>query len=177
MIEYFDRINAEGMQQMCDSIKNHPENWEEFRPDGTSGPAKVELTPPHIANPGQSVVPPNAVGNAPVSYAQPSATVPNMTQPAPPTPTQPAIPSAPAPQYQQTQMQYTPIPNAIPSSAPVITKDQLQHALQLFASSSQARSVQVRDLLARFGVDNLNALPEAAYPEFANSLRSMGCAV
>lgn len=200
MIEYFDKLNAEGMQQLCDSLNNQPETWTEFRPDGSYGPASEPLNavPPHVANPNASVVPPTAQGSAPTPYAPPAPPVPpvppapNMVPNAPavmpaapqsvPAPqSAPApvgMPAAPAaPQYQQTSMAYTPIPNNIPASAPVIKKEQLQSALQLFASSSPARSASVRELLARFGVDNLNALPEASYPEFANSLRGMGCAV
>lgn len=194
MIEYFDKLNAEGMQQMCDSLNNQPETWTEFRPDGSYGPPSepMNAVPPHIANPNASVVPPTAQSSAPTPYAPPTPPAPNMVPHAPtvmPSAPQSApvpqnapapvgMPAAPAaPQYQQTSMAYTPIPNSIPASAPIIKKEQLQSALQLFASSSPARSASVRDLLARFGVDNFNALPEASYPEFANSLRGMGCAV
>ena len=178
MIEYFDKLNAEGMQQLCDSLNNQPETWTEFRPDGSYGPASEPLNavPPHVANPNASVVPPTAQGSAPTPYAPPAPPVPPAPNMVPNAPA--VMPAAPAaPQYQQTSMAYTPIPNNIPASAPVIKKEQLQSALQLFASSSPARSASVRELLARFGVDNLNALPEASYPEFANSLRGMGCSV
>lgn len=191
MIEYFDRINAEGMQQMCDSLNNRPESWTEFRPDGSYGSVSepMNAVPPHVANPNANVVPPTAQSSAPTPYAPPTPPAPNMVPHAPAVmhaapQNAPAPQSAPAPagmpaapQYQQTSMAYSPMPNNIPASAPVIKKEQLQSALQLFASSSPARSASVRELLARFGVDNFNALPEASYPEFANSLRGMGCAV
>ena len=198
MIEYFDRINAEGMQQMCDSLNKRPESWTEFRPDGSYGSVSepMNAVPPHVANPNASVVPPTAQGSAPTPYAPPPAppvppapnmvpnapaVMPTVPQNAPVPQTAPApvgMPASPAaPQYQQTAMAYSPMPNNIPASAPVIKKEQLQSALQLFASSSPARSASVRELLSRFGVDNFNALPEASYPEFANSLRGMGCAV
>lgn len=203
MIEYFDKLNAESMEQLCDSLNNHPEDWTEYRPDGSIGaPQPMNAVPPHIAQPDRAV--PNtyaAASEAPIPYQQsmpaPQAPVPQMPlapQPAaaPPTPP-PAPPAAPpqqpapynappqgmpaaAPQYQQTAMPYTPMPN-MPSSAPVITRDQLSKALQLFASSSPTHAVSVRELLGRYGVDSLNALPEAAIPEFANTVRGMGCNV
>lgn len=215
MIEYFDRINAECAEQLSDSLRNHPQEWVEFGPDGSSRPATepVNMVPPHVAHPGASAVPPTAAGSAPVPYQmaapqqpqapmqpagqpvppmpqgapmpqtapmpQPAAAAPMPQPPAPPTPAQ-IPPAAPAPQpaaYQQTAMTYTPAPNNVPSPAPTIRKEQLQNAMQLFASSSQARSVQIRDLLARFGVNSFDGLPEASYPEFTNSLRGMGVAI
>lgn len=194
MIEFFDKLNAEGMQQLCDSLNNNPEQWTEFRPDGTYGPATEPLgaVPPHVAHPNTCSVSPTAQSSAPTPYTAAPNTAPYAKQTAAPAAPQNApapivpqnVPSpaalsamSTAPQYQQTSMSYTPMPNNIPASAPVIKKEQLQSALQLFASSSPARSASIRELLARFGVDNLNALPEASYPEFANSLRGMGCAV
>lgn len=179
MIEYFDKLNAEGMQQMCDSLNNTPEQWTEFRPDGSYGPATEPLgaIPPHVAQPNACSVSPTAQSSAPIPYASAPNMVPNAPSVAPIVPQNAPTAMPAAPQYQQTSMAYTPIPNSIPASAPVIKKEQLQSALQLFASSSPARSASVRELLACFGVDNLNALPEASYPEFANSLRGMGCAV
>lgn len=214
LIEYFDRISAESMQQLSDSLKNHPEQWTEFSPDGSSRPAAepVNLVPPHISHPDASAVPPNARSAAPVSYQQSAPSAP-PAPPAPPAPNQPPaqkqMPSAQAqtppqsqqqayqqvpqqsssnpqsapqsaqqPNYQQTSIAYTPAPNAMPSaSAPVIQRDKLMNALQLFASSSQAHQIQVRELLARFGVDAVTALPDASIPEFANHLRELGCFV
>lgn len=214
MIEYFDRLSAESMQQMCDSLRDHPEQWTEFAPSGTSYPAAEPLNfdPPHVSHPNSSSVPQNAASSAPVPYQQSAPSAP----PAPPAPPAPSVsnqppapqpmPSAqsqtppqsqpqpyqqqqpaaqPAPQpaqqpnYQQTAMTYTPAPtNQMPAaSAPVIKRDPLMNALQLFASSSQARQLQIRDLLARFGVEAVNALPDAALPEFANFLRELGCFV
>lgn len=213
MIEYFDRLSAESMQQMCDSLRDHPEQWTEFAPNGTSNPAAEPLyyDPPHVSHPNSSSVPPNAASSTPAPYQQTAPSAP----PAPPAPPAPSVsnqppapqpmPSAQAqtphqsqpqpyqqqsaaqsapqpaqqPNYQQTAMTYTPAPpNQMPAaSAPVIKRENLMNALQLFASSSQARQLQIRDLLARFGVDAVNALPDAALPEFANTLRELGCFV
>lgn len=197
MIEYFDKLSAESMQQLSDSLRNHPEQWTEFAPDGSSRPMTepMNLAPPHVAHPNNSAVPPNTAGSAPASYQQQPYT-PNTlsTPPAPPAPPAPPqqnqapqpIPQS-APQsaqqqqpsnYQQTAMTYTPAPNNIPAaSAPVIKREQLNQALQVFASSSQAHQIQIRELLARFGVDSLNALSDASIPEFVNSLRELGCFV
>lgn len=181
MIEFFDRINAEAMQQMADSMGQANNGWTEFTPNNEVRPAEpVNAVAPHVAQPNASVVPQDAVGSAPIPYAQqpapqiPPAAVPNMTPPAPIPSAQPA----PAPQYQQTAMPYAPMtPNAVPSSAPVVRRDQLQNALQLFASSSPARSGQIRDVLAHFGVDSINAVPDAALPEFASACRSLGVSI
>lgn len=115
----------------------------------------------------------------PAPPVQPTHQQPNYHQ-APPAPS--VMPSAPPaqqpPNYQQTSMTFTPAPNGIPAaSAPVIQRDQLSKALQMFASSAQAHAIQIRELLARFNVDSLNDLPEASLPEFVNSLRGMGCFV
>lgn len=210
IIEYFDRISAESMQQLSDSLRNHPEQWTEYSPDGSSRPAAepLNLTPPHVSHPDASAVPPNARSTAPApyqQYAQPAQATPPappapsvqtapQQPPAPPAPQastapqqapqqpKPQIQSAPQsaqqPNYQQTSIAYTPAPNAMPSaSAPVIQRDKLMNALQLFASSSQAHQIQVRELLARFGVDAVTALPDASIPEFANYLRELGCFV
>lgn len=196
MIEYFDRLSAESMQQLSDSLRDHPEQWTEFSPDGSSRPAAepVNLVPPHVSQPNSSSVPPNASSSAPVPYQQSAPSAP-PAPPAPPAqpqaqpvpPAQQAMPSAQAPAspqpaqqaYQQTSMTYTPAPsNQMPAaSAPVIQRDKLMQALQLFACSSQAHQLQIRDLLARFGVDAFHNLPDAALPEFANSLRELGCFV
>ena len=214
LIEYFDRISAESMQQLSDSLRNCPEQWTEFSPDGSSIPAAepVNFVPPHVSHPDASAVPPNARSAAPVSYQQSAPSAP-PAPPAPPAPNQPpaqqqmpstqaqtppqsqqqayqqvpqqsqfqaqsAPQSAQQPNYQQTSIAYTPAPNAMPSaSAPVIQRDKLMNALQLFASSSQAHQIQVRELLARFGVDAVTALPDASIPEFANYLRELGCFV
>ncbi|MDE5741100.1 MAG: hypothetical protein K2H90_01460 [Oscillospiraceae bacterium] len=204
MIEYFDKLSAESMQQLSDSLRNHPEQWTEYSPDGSSRPAAepLNLNPPHVSNPDASAVPPNARSGAPAPYQQyaqptqpaPSVQPPPQQPPVPPAPqasaapqqvpqqpqpqAQPAPQSAQQPNYQQTSIAYTPAPNAIPSaSAPVIQRDKLMNALQLFASSSQAHQIQVRELLARFGVDAVTALPDASIPEFANYLRELGCYV
>lgn len=199
MIEYFDKLSAESMQQLSDSLRNHPEQWTEFAPDGSSRPMTepMNLAPPHVSQPNNSAVPQNAAGSAPTPYQQqPQQYVP-LTQSAPPAPPAPPAPqqqsqapqpipqSAPQsaqqqqpPNYQQTAMTYTPAPNNIPAaSAPVIKREQLNQALQVFASSSQAHQIQIRELLARFGVDSLNALSDASIPEFVNSLRELGCFV
>lgn len=213
LIEYFDRISAESMQQLSDSLRNCPEQWTEFSPDGSSIPAAepVNFVPPHVSHPDASAVPPNARSAAPVSYQQSAPSAPPappappaqpQAQPVPPAqqqaqtppqsqqqayqqvPQQPSSNPQSAPQYaqqpnyQQTSIAYTPAPNAMPSaSAPVIQRDKLMNALQLFASSSQAHQIQVRELLARFGVDAVTALPDASIPEFANYLRELGCFV
>lgn len=213
LIEYFDRISAESMQQLSDSLRNCPEQWTEFSPDGSSIPAAepVNFVPPHVSHPDASAVPPNARSAAPVSYQQSAPSAPPappappaqpQAQPVPPAqqqaqtppqsqqqayqqvPQQPSSNPQSAPQYaqqpnyQQTSIAYTPAPNAMPSaSAPVIQRDKLMNALQLFASSSQAHQIQVRELLARFGVDAVTALPDASIPEFANHLRELGCFV
>lgn len=195
MIEYFEKLSAESMQQLCDNLRDHPEQWTEFAPDGSSKPATepVYFNPPHVSHPDSSSVPSTAAGSAPVSYQQqqyaqaaPPAPPAPPAQPMPQQPTQPlqaAPKQAPQstqqqqpPNYQQTAMTYTPVPNNMPAaSAPVIKREQLNQALQVFASSSQAHQIQVRELLARFGVDSLNALPDHSIPEFVNSLRELGC--
>ena len=207
MIEYFDRLNAESMDQLCNSLNNHPEDWTEFRPDGSIGtPQPMNAVPPHVAQPNMPVPQTVAAASeAPIPYQQsmpmpqapqppaPQAPAPQMPpapQPTAAPPTPPAVPPqqpapynappqgmpaapAPSPQPQQMAMPYTPMP----SSAPVITREQLAKALQLFASSAPSHAVSVRELLGRFGVDSLNALPETSIPEFVNSLRGMGCAI
>lgn len=204
MIEYFEKLSAESMQQLCDNLRDHPEQWTEFAPDGSSRPATepVYFNPPHVSHPNSSSVPPNAAGSAPTPYQQQQCAPPAQSAPpappappaqpqqsAQPMPQQPNQPPQAAPQqapqptqqqqppnYQQTAMTYTPAPNTMPAaSAPVIKREQLNQALQVFASSSQAHQIQVRELLARFGVDSLNALPDHSIPEFVNSLRELGC--
>ena len=206
MIEYFDKLSAESVQQLCDNLRDHPEQWTEFAPDGSSRPATEPLNfvPPHVSHPNSSSVPPNAAGSAPTSYQQqqqqytppaqsappaPPAPPAQPQQSAQPMPQQPNQPPQAAPQaapqatqqqqqpnYQQTAMSYTPAPNNMPAaSAPVIKREQLNQALQVFASSSQAHQIQIRELLARFGIDAINALPDASIPEFVNSLRELGC--
>lgn len=196
MIEFYDKIQAESMEQLCDSLNNHPENWTEYKPDGTVAPAQpMNAVPPHVAQPNmpvsnvlaaasaapipyQSAMPAPQAPQAPASQIPPAPPAPPVPAAAPPTPPAPYSPqpqgmaSAPA-APQQMSMPYT----HIPSSAPVITREQLSKALQLFASSSQARSLQVRELLGRYGVDSLAALPEASIPEFVNTIRGMGCAI
>lgn len=211
MIEYFDKLSAESVQQLCDNLRDHPEQWTEFTPDGSSRPATepVYFNPPHVSHPNSSSVPPDATGSAPTSYQQytppaqsdpPQPPAPPMSQPQNPPPQavpqqaaqqqqQPKQPSQPAPQqmpqsaqqqppnYQQTSIPYTPASNIPAASAPVIKREQLNQALQVFASSSQAHQIQIRELLARFGVDSLNALPDQSIPEFVNYLRELGCYV
>lgn len=201
MIEFYDKMQAASMEQLCDSLNNHPENWTEYKPDGTVVPAQpMNAVPPHVAQPNmpvsnalaaasasptpyQSAMPapqaPQAsapqIPTAPTSPAPPAPPVPAAAPPTPPAPYSPqpqGMPSDPA-APQQMSMPYTPMP----SSAPVITREQLSKALQLFASSSQNNAVQVRELLGRYGVDSLTALPDASIPQFANSVRGMGCAV
>lgn len=195
MIEYFEKLSAESMQQLCDNLRDHPEQWTEFAPDGSSKPATepVYFNPPHVSHPDNSSVPPNAAGSAPVSYQQQQyAQAAPPAPPAPPAQSMPQQPTQPLqaapkqaqqptqqqqpPNYQQTAMTYTPAPNNMPAaSAPVIRREHLNQALQVFASSSQAHQIQIRELLARFGVDSLNALPDHSIPEFVNSLRELGC--
>lgn len=194
MIEYFDKLSAESMQQFSDSLRDHPEQWTEFSPDGTVKDVTKPLNtvPPHIAYPDRSSVPPNATGSAPAPYQQQYTPPAQSTLPAPPAPPPQSAPmpqqpnplpqsvshSAPQPNYQQTTMPYIPTPPTLPpASAPVIQRDKLMNALQLFASSSQAHAIQVRELLARFGVDAVTALPDASLPEFTNHLRELGCCV
>lgn len=212
MIEYFDKLSAESMQQLSNSLRDHPEQWTEFAPDGSSRPATepVNLVPPHVSQPNNSSVPSNAAGSAPTSYQQymppaqsdpPQPPAPPMAQPQNPPPQsvpqqaaqQQQLPKQPPqsvpqsapppaqqqqqPNYQQTSIPYTPASNIPAASAPVIKREQLNQALQVFASSSQAHQIQIRELLARFGVDSLNALPDQSIPEFVNYLRELGCYV
>ncbi|MCM1579300.1 MAG: hypothetical protein NC078_10925, partial [Ruminococcus sp.] len=72
LIEYFDKLNAESMEQLSDSLNNHPEEWTEFRPDGmVCAPHPVDNIPPHMAQPNAPVSPDYAAASeAPVPYQQ-----------------------------------------------------------------------------------------------------------
>lgn len=105
---------------------------------------------------------------APVRPAAPAPAVAASVRPAAPAPTtaarvQPAAsvpPAAPAP---------------VPTTEPAYTLDDLARAgMTLMDTGRQGEVIQ---LLARFGVDALPALPKSQYGAFATALREMGAQI
>ena len=100
---------------------------------------------------------------APVQTVQPAvpvASTPTMAVPAPAT-------AAPAPA--------APIPAPVPTTEPAYTLDDLARAGMTLMDTG--RPGEVIQLLARFGVDALPALPKSQYGAFATALREMGAQI
>ena len=98
--------------------------------------------------------------------AQPGQQVPVAGQPPMPAAGQQApVPPAPNP----TQ---PPAATALPTEAARYTREQLARAGVSLMDSGKAD--QVQGLLAQFGAERLEALPEAQYGAFATALRGLG---
>lgn len=111
------------------------------------------------------VAAPEPVPVVPVQAAvQPAAPVtPSQATTAPATPVMPVQPLAP------------PAASAVPTTQASYTLDDLARAgMTLMDSGRQGDLLQ---LLARFGVDALPALPQAQYGAFATALREMGAQI
>lgn len=90
------------------------------------------------------------------------------TQQAPVTPTQPqAVPTQQAPVQQQ--------PQAVPTSAPTYTFDQLAVAATQLMDAG--RMADLQQLLSSFGVQALMELPETQFGAFATKLRELGAKI
>ncbi|MDR7237167.1 hypothetical protein [Neobacillus drentensis] len=106
--------------------------------------------------------------HVPVTQATPEQAtnvVPFQQQPAPT-----AVPTAPMQQpVQQAPVQQA---QAVPTSAPTYTMDQLAVAATQLMDAG--RQPELLALLQSFGVPSLMALPKEQYGAFATSLRGMG---
>lgn len=105
------------------------------------------------------------------AQAAPATPLPSVPVPqaAPAAPAAPVIsPAAPVPQV-------TPAAPAVPTTAQTYTMDDLARAgMGLMDAGRQNDLIQ---LLARFGVDTLPALPQDQYGAFATALREMGAKI
>jgi hypothetical protein len=115
----------------------------------------------------ESVAAPAPVTQAPQQQVY---TAPDQQQPAPT-----AVPTAPVqPPVQQPAAPVAPL-QAVPTSAPSYTIDQLAvAATQLMDAGKRNELLQ---LLAAFGVPSLTALPKEQYGAFATKLREMGAQI
>lgn len=116
----------------------------------------------------------------------PAALVDNLPKPQP-VPVQQTAPVQPtAPPVQQTIQQPVPTqasvppvqqaaPAAVPTSAPSYTLDDLARAGMTLMDAGRQGDLQ--QLLARFGVEALPALPPVQYGAFATALREMGAQI
>lgn len=112
----------------------------------------------------------------PVAVPEPAPAVPVQAavQPAAPvTPSQ--VPTAPATPVMPVQPLAPPAASTVPTTQASYTLDDLARAgMTLMDSGRQGDLLQ---LLARFGVDALPALPQAQYGAFATALREMGAQI
>ncbi len=122
----------------------------------------------------------NAVQAQPVQAAVQPAPVQMPVQQAPvQMPVQQApVQQAPVQQapVQQTPVQMpVPVQQAVPTSAPTYTLDDLARAAMSLMDSG--RQIDLQQLLARFGVEALPLLPQQQYGAFATALREMGAQI
>ena len=113
----------------------------------------------------------NAVQAQPVQAAVQPAPVQMPVQQAP-------VQQAPVQQapVQQTPVQMpVPVQQAVPTSAPTYTLDDLARAAMSLMDSG--RQIDLQQLLARFGVEALPLLPQQQYGAFATALREMGAQI
>lgn len=100
-------------------------------------------------------------------------------QQAPVTPTQPqAVPTQQAPVQQQaptTPASQQQQPQAVPTSAPTYTFDQLAVAATQLMDAG--RMADLQQLLSSFGVQALMELPETQFGAFATKLRELGAKI
>lgn len=173
-----------------------PTSYQQAMPQQSSAPMPAQAqaqssayAPAPGATPPQNSTyapPPGAVPPQTSAYAPAPGTSPQASAPLPP----PAVPPAAPPMPQQTPLfqpsgqapQAASVPHnqqasVAPSAAPVISREQLQNALQVFATSADERRIQVRNLLTDFGVNAVYDLPEAAYPNFIVAVRKLGVAI
>ena len=114
-------------------------------------PAMVQTSAPiqNGVTPQQTIAPTQAV---------PQPIVPTQTMP------QPAVPTQPAPQ----------VP-AVPTTAPTYTMDMIANAGVSLLDAGKAQ--ELTNLLAKYGVSNLTALPKERYGEMAIDLRNLGARI
>lgn len=102
-----------------------------------------------------------------------------VQQQAPVTPTQPqAVPTQQAPVQQQaptTPASQQQQPQAVPTSAPTYTFDQLAVAATQLMDAG--RMADLQQLLSSFGVQALMELPETQFGAFATKLRELGAKI
>ena len=117
----------------------------------------------------QTAAPVPSVPVSPVSSPAPGPVAPIPTAPAPvaPTPTPAPVPVAPAP---------APAPAPVPTApAPTYDLPTLARACSVLVDAGRVNEVQ--ELMAQFGVNRLDALPQAQYGAFATALRSKGVTI
>lgn len=104
-------------------------------------------------------------GNTSAHIAQPT-TQPTPAVPVNPTPAQTSAPSNP-----------NPAPQVPLSAAPEYTLEQLARAGATLVSRDPAKAKAAQELLQRFGVASVSALPKERYGEFATALRGLGAEI
>lgn len=119
--------------------------------DRKAEPATVQTIAPiqNAITPQPTVVP---------TQITPQPIVPTQTMP------QPAVPTQPAPQ----------VP-AVPTTAPTYTMDMIANAGVSLLDAGKAQ--ELTNLLAKYGVSNLTALPKERYGEMAIDLRNLGARI
>lgn len=124
-------------------------------------PVQAAVQPAPVQMPAQQMVAQPAPMQMPVQQA-----------PVQQTPVQMPVQQAPV---QQAPVQPVPVQQAVPTSAPTYTLDDLARAAMGLMDSG--RQIDLQQLLARFGVEALPLLPQQQYGAFATALREMGAQI
>lgn len=154
MMEMRITVNIPGLERLADAILALAGSQAETSPNGTSAAASAFTVA--ASAPVQTASAPAA--GIPVS--QPAITVPISSQAVP-------QPAASVPQQAVT--------TAVPTTTASYTLDDLARAgMSLMDTGRQA---DLQQLLTKFNVEALPALPQAQYGAFATALREMGAQI